>query len=91
VHYSTPEAKQFTIEWCHKGSLHHLKDVVAQLSDGKIMACMFWNSEGVIHVDFLPRFVTLIHSIRVIALQCCESSNSEEKTWETVKDDHPTA
>jgi hypothetical protein len=49
---------------------------------------MFQDSERVIHVDFLPHCVTLMHSI---ILQCCASSDSEDETWETVKGDHPTA
>jgi hypothetical protein len=33
--------------------------IQGQLSAGKIMASMFWDSEGVIHVDFLPHGVTI--------------------------------
>jgi hypothetical protein len=32
---------------------------MTQLSAGKIMASVFWDSEGVIHVDFLPHGVTV--------------------------------
>jgi hypothetical protein len=36
-----------------------VKTVKTQLSASKIMAGVFWDSEGVIHVDFLPRGVTI--------------------------------
>jgi hypothetical protein len=41
------------MEWHHMGSPLP-KEFKTQLSAGKILASVFWNSEGVIHVDFLP-------------------------------------
>jgi hypothetical protein len=38
--------------------LHHPK-ISRQLSAGKIMASEFLDSEGVIHIDFLPHSVTI--------------------------------
>jgi hypothetical protein len=60
-----------------------------QLSADKIMANVFWDSEGVIHVDFHPHGVT-INTIQYLASQGRAPSDSEEKTWETVKEGHPT-
>jgi hypothetical protein len=54
VHCFTPQPKQSTIELCHKGSPPP-KKFKTQLSAGKCV----WDSEGVIHVDFLQHDVTV--------------------------------
>jgi hypothetical protein len=46
------------MEWCHKGSPSP-KEFKTQLSGGKFKASVFWDSKGVIHVDFLPHGVTI--------------------------------
>jgi hypothetical protein len=45
------------MEWSDEGSPH--KNKSRQLSAGKNMASVFWDSEGVIHVDFLPHGGTM--------------------------------
>jgi hypothetical protein len=47
------------------------KKFMTQPSIGKIMASVLWDSEGMIHVDFLTHGVTM-HSITVIsfAMMC---------------------
>jgi hypothetical protein len=55
VHYFTPESKQSSTEWHHKGSLPS-KEIRTAVS---IMASVFWDSEGVIYGDFLPHFITI--------------------------------
>jgi hypothetical protein len=51
------------------------------------MASEFLDSVGVIHIDFLPHGVTInAQYYRNLLL-----SDSEEKTWETVKEDVRTA
>jgi hypothetical protein len=57
-HYFTPESKKSNMEWCHKGCPPP-KQIKTQLSAGKIMASVFWDSEGVICVYFLPHGVTV--------------------------------
>jgi hypothetical protein len=46
------------MKWRHKGSPPP-KKFKTQLSAGKIIASVFWNSELVIHFDFLPHGVTI--------------------------------
>jgi hypothetical protein len=65
---------------------------VSQLSAGKIMGGLFLQLKWVICVEFLPYGVTikaryyskLLHSDLHQAIQ-------KRKTWETVKEEHPTA
>jgi hypothetical protein len=80
------------MEWCHKkGSLPH-KKFKTQLSANNILASVFWNSEGMIHVDFLSHGITIIAPYYSNSL--CNDVHQEilnKKIWETVKDHHPTA
>jgi hypothetical protein len=57
VHYSNPESKQSSIEWCQMG-FPPPKKFKTQPSVSKVMASVFWDS-GVIHVDILPRDITI--------------------------------
>ena len=49
VHHHKSESKNQSMEWCHTTS-PKLKKFKAQ-----IMAIIFWDTQGVILVDFLPR------------------------------------
>jgi hypothetical protein len=53
----TPESKKPSMEWRYKGSPP--KKFKRQQSAGKIMESVFWDSERVIHVDFLPPRATV--------------------------------
>jgi hypothetical protein len=52
VHYFTPESKRASKQCKHTHSSPP-KKVKAIFSAGKIMATVFWDSEGIIHLDFL--------------------------------------
>jgi hypothetical protein len=58
VCHFTPESKRSSIEWWHERSPSPKKFKV-QPSAGKPMASVFWNSEGMIHVDILPPHATV--------------------------------
>jgi hypothetical protein len=58
VHNFTEESSQSNMEWCHK-VFPAPKKFKTQLSAGRIVANVFWDSEGVIHVDFLPHGATI--------------------------------
>ena len=58
VHHFTPESKRASKQWKHADSLPP-KKFRAIASAGKEMASVFWDKRGVIHVDFLPRGVTI--------------------------------
>jgi hypothetical protein len=57
------EPKQSSMEWCHERSPP--PKYSRQPSDSKIVANVFWDPEGTIHIDFLPDGVQLMHSITV--------------------------
>ena len=53
VHYVTPESKRDSMTWKHLGSPPVTKFKINQ-SVKKMMATVFWDSRGVILVEFLP-------------------------------------
>ena len=54
VHHFDPESKRQSMEWKHPGSPTPKKPKLAA-SAGKIMASVFWDSEGIIMVDYLAK------------------------------------
>jgi len=56
-HYD-PETKQQSVEWRHSGSPRPKKFRV-QKSAGKVLAQIFWDQDGILLVDYLPKGQTL--------------------------------
>jgi len=55
-HYD-PETKQQSMEWQHSGSTRPKKFRI-QKSDGKVLASIFWDQEGIRLIDYLPKGLT---------------------------------
>ncbi|QQP31674.1 Putative mariner transposase [Caligus rogercresseyi] len=58
IHYNTPETKQQSKQWVLKGESAPKKANVG-LSANKVMATVFWNARGVIHIDYLQKGRTM--------------------------------
>ena len=58
VHYYDPENKAQSRQWIAPGS-RRPKKFKTQPSAGKVMATVFWDTEGVIMLDFLPKRSTI--------------------------------
>jgi len=56
-HYD-PETKQHSMEWRHSGSPRPKKFRV-QKSAGKVLASIFWNQDGILLTDYLPKSQTI--------------------------------
>ena len=54
VHHFTPESKRSSMQWKHTDSPPPKKAKVTP-SAGKVMATVFWDSEGIILMDFLEK------------------------------------
>jgi len=52
-HYD-PETKQQSTEWRHNGSSRP-KKFRAQKSAGKFLASIFWDQDGILLIDYLPK------------------------------------
>ena len=58
IHHYTPESKQQSKQWTASGE-SALKKAKTVLSAGKVMATVFWNSQGIILVDYLEKGKTI--------------------------------
>jgi len=56
-HYH-PETKQQSMDWRHRGSPHPKKFRV-QKSAGRVLASIFWDQDGILHIDYLPKGQTI--------------------------------
>ena len=56
-HYD-PETKQQSMEWRHNGSPHPKKFQV-QKSGGKVLVSIFWDEDGILLIDYLPKGKTI--------------------------------
>jgi len=56
-HYD-PETKQQSMEWRYSGSPRPKKFRV-QKSAGKVLASIFWDQDGILHIDYLPKGQTM--------------------------------
>ena len=56
-HYD-PETKQQSMEWRSSGSPQHKKFRV-QKSAGKFLASIFWDQDGILLIDYLPKGQTI--------------------------------
>ena len=58
VHYYEPEYKAQSRQWVGPGSPRP-KKFKTQPSAGKVMATLFWDANGIIMLDFLPKRSTI--------------------------------
>lgn len=58
VHFYTPEMKQQSKQWVFSGERAPKKAKTVR-SAGKVMATVFWDACGIIHIDYLPRGQTI--------------------------------
>ena len=56
-HYD-PQTKQQSVEWRQSGSPRP-KKFRAQKSDGKVLASIFWDQDGILLIDYLPKGQTI--------------------------------
>jgi len=56
-HYDA-ETKQQSMEWWHSSSPCPKKFQV-QKSAGKVLASIFWDQDGILHIDYLPKGQTI--------------------------------
>ena len=57
-HHYGPETKQQSMEWRHSGSPRPKKFRV-QKSAGKVLASIFWDQDGILLSDYLPKGQTI--------------------------------
>ena len=68
VHHFEPESKKASMEWRHPTSPRP-KKFKFQQSAGKVMVTVFWDSVGVILVDFISKGATIISDVYIDTLK----------------------
>ncbi|CAK1588256.1 unnamed protein product [Parnassius mnemosyne] len=58
IHHNTPETKQHSKQWVSKGESAPKKAKVG-LSANKVIATVFWDARGIIHIDYLQKGRTI--------------------------------
>ncbi|XP_011251320.1 histone-lysine N-methyltransferase SETMAR-like [Camponotus floridanus] len=58
IHHNTPETKEQSKQWISRGESAP-KKAKAVLSANKVMATVFWNARGIIHIDYLQKGKTI--------------------------------
>jgi len=58
LYHSDPETKQQSMEWRHSDS-PCLKKFQVQKSAGKVLASIFWDQDGILLIDYLPKGHTI--------------------------------
>ena len=66
------------MEWRHKNSPPPRKFKVVP-SAGKLMATIFWDQDGIIHIDYLPRQTTITGAYYADLLKCLRQSIKEKR------------
>jgi len=59
LYYYDPETKQHSMKWWHSGSLLPPKEFRVQKSVGKVLASTFWDQDGILIIDYLPKGQTI--------------------------------
>jgi len=58
LHHYDPETKQQSMEWRHSGS-PRLKKFRVQIFSRKVLASIFWDQDGILLIDCLPKGQTI--------------------------------
>lgn len=58
IHHNTPETKEQSKQWVSQGNSKPKKAKVV-LSANKVMATVFWDAHGIIHIDYLEKGKTI--------------------------------
>ncbi|GBP54687.1 Histone-lysine N-methyltransferase SETMAR [Eumeta japonica] len=58
IHHNTPETKEQSKQWVSRGE-RGPKKAKQSLSANKVMATVFWDARGVIHIDYLEKGKTI--------------------------------
>ena len=71
LYHCDPKTKQQSMEWRHSGSSRSKKFRV-QKSAGKVLASIFWDQDGILLIDYLPKGQTInteYYSSRLVHLK----------------------
>lgn len=79
IHHYTPETKEQSKQWTSPGE-RAPKKAKTVISAGKVMATVFWDSQGIIHIDYLERGRTITGQYYCELLDRFDASFKEKRT-----------
>ena len=79
-HYD-PETKQQSMEWWHS-RLPRSKIFRVQKSHGKVLASIFWDRDGILLIDYLPKGQTYQRGVLIISAGATEGHFEGKTPWE---------
>jgi|SRR5687768_3191449 len=78
IHYYTPESNRQSAEWLQWGE-NRPKRPKTQRSAGKVMASIFWDSHGIIIIDYLEKGRTITGEYYVTLLDRLDNAIKEKR------------
>jgi histone-lysine N-methyltransferase SETMAR len=78
IHYYTPETKEQSKQWTSPGERAPKKAKTVP-SAGKVMATVFWDSHGIIHIDYLEKGKTITGAYYSALLDRFDSDLKEKR------------
>jgi histone-lysine N-methyltransferase SETMAR len=84
IHHWDPESKQESMQWKHSDSPPP-KKFRTQPSAGKIMATIFWDSMGVLLIDYMPHNTTINGAYYAALMDQLHKSIKEKRTGKLAK------
>lgn len=84
VHHYEPESKQESMQWHKKGQPPPKKYRVAQ-SAGKIMATVFWDTEGILLIDYKDKGVSITGEYYADLLRQLKTAIKEKRRGKLTK------
>ena len=83
-HYD-PETKQQSVERRHSGSLRPKKKFRVKKSAGKVLASIFWDKDGILLIDYLPKGQTINAEYYSSLLVQLKDILMEKRLWKVIK------
>lgn len=84
VHHYEPESKQDSMQWHKKGTAPPKKFKVSQ-SAGKLMATVFWDSEGILLIDYKAKGVSITGEYYASILERLKEAIKEKRRGKLTK------
>ena len=78
IHHYTPESKRSSAEWTAIGEKHP-KRPKTQIWAGKVMASVFWDTHGVLFIDYLEKGKTINIERYIGQLMCLKNEIGEKR------------
>lgn len=81
IHHYTPESKRASAEWTGEGDTRP-KRPKTQESAGQVMASIFWDTNGLLLIDFLPKGQKINSDYYIALLDRLNDAFKQKRKWQ---------